>query len=44
MVGEIAVPMIFDRLKNLRLDDTKPVVQKGWVFRGPVSLPVKWDV
>ena len=44
MVGEIAVPMIFDRLKNLRLHNKKPVVQKGWVFRGPVSLPVQWDV
>lgn len=44
MVGEIAVPMIFDRLKNLRLHNSKPVVQSGWVFRGPTSLPVQWDV
>jgi cytochrome P450 len=44
MVGEIAVPMIFDRLKNLRLDPAKPAVERGWVFRGPVSLSVVWDV
>jgi cytochrome P450 len=44
MVGKIAVPMIFDRLKNLRLHDSKPVVQSGWVFRGPTRLPVQWDM
>ncbi|NRB05724.1 MAG: cytochrome P450 [Rhodobacteraceae bacterium] len=44
MVGEIAVPMLFDRLKNLRLHDSKPVTERGWVFRGPTSLPVQWDV
>ena len=44
MVGEIAVPMIFDRLKNLRLHESKPVVQSGWVFRGATSFPVQWDV
>ena len=44
MVGKIAVPMIFDRLKNLRLHDSKPVVQRGWVFRGPTRLPVQWDM
>jgi len=43
MVGQIAVPMVFDRLKNLRLHETKPVIEKGWVFRGPVTLPVQWD-
>lgn len=44
MVGEIAVPMLFDRLKNLRLDADRPVEERGWVFRGPVTLPVQWDV
>lgn len=41
LVGEIAVPLLFDRLPNLRLDG--PVQERGWVFRGPVSLPVCWD-
>ncbi|MGX9355800.1 cytochrome P450 [Roseobacteraceae bacterium S113] len=44
MVGDIAVPMLFDRLKNLRLHDDSPVKERGWVFRGPVTLPVQWDV
>lgn len=44
MVGEIAVPMLFQRLKKLRLDEDRPARFSGWVFRGPVSLPVKWDV
>lgn len=42
-VGKIAVPMLFERLRNLRLRDDAPPVLRGWVFRGPVSLPVRWD-
>ena len=42
-VGRIVVPMLFERLPNLRLrDDARPLV-RGWVFRGPISLPVRWD-
>ncbi len=42
-VGRIVVPMLFERLRDLRLrDDARPVL-RGWVFRGPVSLPVRWD-
>ena len=44
MVGEIAVPMLFERLKKLRLDEERPAQLSGWVFRGPVSLPVRWEV
>ncbi|WP_136658048.1 cytochrome P450 [Nitratireductor sp. XY-223] len=44
MVGEIAVPKLFDRLPNMQLDDDKPARLSGWVFRGPVSLPVRWEV
>lgn len=43
MVGEIAVPLLFKRLNNLRLQTENPPVERGWVFRGPVSLPVRWD-
>lgn len=42
-VGEIGVPMLFKRLKNLRLDPQRPVRIGGWVFRGPLSLNVLWD-
>ncbi|WP_419907017.1 cytochrome P450 [Hoeflea sp.] len=44
MVGEIAVPKLFSRLSKLRLDDNRPAIMKGWVFRGPVSLPVRWEI
>jgi len=42
-VGRLAVPKLFARLRNLRLaDDGRPAI-RGWVFRGPVSLPVRWN-
>ncbi len=43
MVAEISVPRLLERLPNLRLDSKQPVVEQGWVFRGPTSLPVIWD-
>lgn len=42
-VGKIVVPMLFGRLRNLRLSEDAPPLIRGWVFRGPVSLPVRWD-
>ncbi|WP_076862382.1 cytochrome P450 [Bradyrhizobium mercantei] len=42
-VGKIVVPMLFERLRDLRLRAEAPPVVRGWVFRGPVSLPVRWD-
>jgi cytochrome P450 len=42
-VGRIVVPMLFERFANLRLRDDAPPLLRGWVFRGPVSLPVRWD-
>lgn len=44
MVGEIAVPRLLERLPNVRFDPEKPVVERGWVFRGPVSFSVIWDL
>lgn len=43
-VGEIGVPQLFSRLKNLRLDPEHPVRIGGWVFRGLLTLNVEWDV
>lgn len=43
MVAEVALPSIFARLKNLRLDDTEPVRIGGWAFRGLLNLPVVWE-
>ena len=43
LVGDIALPMVFDRLDRLRLaDGDTPVEFGGWAFRGPLSLPVVW--
>ncbi|WP_428700123.1 cytochrome P450 [Stappia sp.] len=42
-VGEVALPALFGRLKNLRLADEPPVRFGGWVFRGPLNLPCRWD-
>ena len=44
MVGEVALPALFGRLKNLRLAKDKEVNFSGWVFRGPLNMPVEWDV
>jgi len=43
MVGEIAVPALFRRLKNLRADPDRAPRLGGWVFRGPLGVPVVWD-
>ena len=40
LVTEIALPMLFDALPDLRLDGE--VRFHGWAFRGPVSVPVAW--
>ena len=44
MVGAVALPELFRRLKDLRLDDKAEVKIGGWVFRGPLSLPVRWTL
>jgi cytochrome P450 len=43
MVADVALPSIFARLKNLRLDEAEPVRIGGWAFRGLLNLPVVWD-
>lgn len=40
-VGEVALPTLFRRLKNLRQGEG-PVTWAGWVVRGPTSVPVAW--
>ena len=42
LVGEVALPKLFKRLKNLALDDDG-VQFGGWAFRGPLRVGVKWD-
>ena len=43
MVGDVALPAIFSRLKNLRLVEGAPPRIGGWAFRGLLDLPVTWD-
>ena len=43
LVGDVALPKLFERLGGLRLDSGAPPVEfGGWAFRGPLSLPVVW--
>lgn len=41
LVAEVALPMLFARFPHMRLDG--PVTFRGWAFRGPVAVPVRWD-
>ncbi len=43
MVGQVAVPEIFERLDGLRLQSDNPPILRGWVFRGPTKMPVEWN-
>lgn len=40
LIADVALPMIFERLPNLRLNGDVPF--GGWAFRGPLSMPVAW--
>ncbi len=40
-VGEIMLPMLFERFPNMTLDRPEDVVWSGFGFRGPLNLPVK---
>jgi hypothetical protein len=39
----VALPLLFERLPNLRLDTNRPGKFWGFAFRGLTSLHVKWD-
>jgi cytochrome P450 len=41
LIADIALPLAFKHMKNLRL--TAPVPFSGWAFRGPTKMPVAWD-
>lgn len=42
-VAATALPMLFDRIPDLRLDPDNPAQASGWVFRGMSKMPVQWD-
>ena len=41
-IAQAAVPEIFARLRGLRLSQQTKF--GGWAFRGPLEMPVQWDV
>lgn len=41
LIAEVAVPMIFSRLKNLQLAGEAPF--GGRAFRGPLKMPIIWQ-
>ncbi|MDA9361804.1 cytochrome P450 [Ascidiaceihabitans sp.] len=41
LISEVALPLAFQHLPNLRLLKTVPF--KGWAFRGPTKMNVAWD-
>lgn len=42
LVANVALPKLFARLPGLRLDGPAPFA--GWAFRGPLKMPVRWEV
>ena len=43
MVADVALPSLFARLNDLRLDSSEEVRIGGWAFRGLLNLTVEWD-
>lgn len=41
--GVIAIQALLERLPGLRLDPERPPLVRGWEFRGPVHLNLRWD-
>lgn len=41
-IGQIAIPLLYERFPTLRVDDCRQTLWDGWVFRGLSSLPVTW--
>jgi cytochrome P450 len=42
LITEVALPMAFDRLTGLHLTGEAQI--EGWAFRGPVTVPVSWNM
>lgn len=42
-LGSTTLPLLFERLPNLRLNLDHPPEFRGWVFRGPTHMHLKWD-
>lgn len=40
VVGQIVLPMLFERFPNMQLHEPDNIVWSGFGFRGPLSMPV----
>lgn len=40
MIGQVMLPILFDRFPNMTLPDSDAVIWRGFGFRGPINLPV----
>jgi len=43
MVGDVALPVLYEALPGLRVTEAGSTPFRGWVFRGCTELPVWWD-
>lgn len=42
LIADVALPLVFEHLHGLALDGPAPFA--GWAFRGPLHVPVRWEV
>ena len=42
-LARVSLDVLLDRLPRLRADEDRPVTLRGWEFRAPDSLWVRWD-
>ncbi|WP_253719901.1 cytochrome P450 [Brevibacterium renqingii] len=42
-IAEVALPLLFNSLEGLRIDETRDTAIGGWVFRGMLKLPITWS-
>ena len=42
LIGEVALPKLFDRFPNLKLAKKSDVQFRGWAFRGPLEVRCLW--
>ena len=40
-VGQVMLPMLFDRFPNMEIPDVDQVIWKEFGFRGPTQIPVR---
>jgi len=43
LISDVAVPLVFERLRDLHLDGPSSVQIGGWAFRGLLGLPAIWS-